>query len=74
MQQIKKKLAKGLLDPDTDDPFELFISSTSIRYCYYSESHKIMGATYGMCILQVKLQHHLTVLIGFNLALRTSSQ
>jgi N-acetyltransferase 10 len=35
-----------------EDPFELFISSTKIRYCYYSETHKILGNTFGMCILQ----------------------
>ena len=52
MNQIKKKIARGLLDPDTDDPFELFISSTNIRYTYYADSHKILGNTYGMCVLQ----------------------
>ena len=36
-----------------EDPFELFISSTKIRYCYYSETHKILGNTFGMCVLQV---------------------
>ena len=33
-------------------PFELFISSTSIRYCYYKDTHKILGNTFGMLILQ----------------------
>ena len=27
-----------------EDPFELFISSTKIRFCYYHETHKILGA------------------------------
>jgi len=35
-----------------DDPFELFVAATSIRYCYYKETHKILGSTYGMCVLQ----------------------
>jgi hypothetical protein len=26
-----------------DDPFELFIASTNIRYAYYHETHKILG-------------------------------
>ena len=30
----------------------MFISSTKIRYCYYSETHKILGNTFGMCVLQ----------------------
>jgi len=52
MKQIKKQMKKGLFDPDKDDPFELFVSSTTIRYTYYSETHKILGNTYGMCVLQ----------------------
>ena len=31
MNQIKKKIQRGLLDPDKDDPFELFISATQVR-------------------------------------------
>lgn len=42
----------GKLVVNEDDPFELFLSSTKIRYCYYSETHKILGNTYGMCVLQ----------------------
>lgn len=53
MKQLQKKIKCGTLDLNNDDPFELFISSTNIRYCYYNETHKILGNTYGMCILQV---------------------
>ncbi|KAJ3278309.1 hypothetical protein HK104_002460 [Borealophlyctis nickersoniae] len=52
MNQIKKQIARGIKDPDEDDPFELFVSSTNIRYTYYKETEKILGNTYGMCILQ----------------------
>ncbi|PXF44521.1 RNA cytidine acetyltransferase [Gracilariopsis chorda] len=52
MKVIKKRIKQGLVDPNKDDPFELFISSTSIRFAYYNESHKILGNTYGMCVLQ----------------------
>ena len=31
MKQIKKQVQRGLLDPDKDDPFELFISATQVR-------------------------------------------
>eukprot|EP00300_Choanocystis_sp_HF-7_P007698 c15461_g1_i1.p1 GENE.c15461_g1_i1~~c15461_g1_i1.p1 ORF type:complete len:1046 (-),score=255.99 c15461_g1_i1:31-2880(-) len=41
-----------MTDPDTDDPFDLFISATNIRFAYYKDSHKILGNTYGMCVLQ----------------------
>ncbi|CEG39118.1 n-acetyltransferase 10 [Plasmopara halstedii] len=52
MRQIKKQKQRGLYDPSKDDPFELFIASTDIRWCYYKETHKILGSTYGMCVLQ----------------------
>lgn len=50
---MKQKRKQGKVDVNEDDPFELFILSTSIRYCYYAETHKILGNTFGMCILQV---------------------
>lgn len=55
MKQLQKKIKSGTLDLKKDDPFELFISATNIRYCYYAETHKILGNTYGMCVLQVIL-------------------
>ena len=39
-------------DIDEDDPFDMFVASTSIRYCYYKETHKILGNTFGMVVLQ----------------------
>ena len=53
MKQLQKKIRSGKLDVKEDDPFELFIAATNIRYCYYYETHKILGNTYGMCVLQV---------------------
>ncbi|KAJ7545348.1 hypothetical protein O6H91_09G116300 [Diphasiastrum complanatum] len=52
MKQIKKMMQRGLLDPEKDDPFSLFVASTNIRYCYYAETEKILGNTFGMCVLQ----------------------
>ncbi|CAL7945133.1 unnamed protein product [Xylocopa violacea] len=52
MKLIQKKVKSGKLDVNEDDAFELFVVSTNIRYCYYNETHKILGNTYGMCILQ----------------------
>ena len=45
MNQIKKKIQRGLLDPDKDDPFELFISATDINYCYYKDTARVLGNT-----------------------------
>ncbi|KAK5736145.1 N-acetyltransferase 10 [Elasticomyces elasticus] len=51
-QKIKKEVKRGIRDADLDDPFELFVSTQNIRYVYYKETEKILGNTYGMCILQ----------------------
>ncbi|KAJ8895005.1 hypothetical protein PR048_000314 [Dryococelus australis] len=52
MKNLQKKIKSGKLNVNEDDPFELFVASTNIRYCYYTETHKILGNTFGMCILQ----------------------
>ena len=51
-KKIRKEIKRGIRDADTDDPFELFVSTQDIRYVYYKETDKILGNTYGMCILQ----------------------
>lgn len=53
MRQLQKKIKNGTLNLKQDDPFELFVAATNIRYCYYNETHKILGNTFGMCVLQV---------------------
>jgi N-acetyltransferase 10 len=54
IKQLKKMAHRAGTDLEKmqEDPFELFISATNIRYCYYSESHKVLGNTFGMCVLQ----------------------
>lgn len=52
MRKLQKRIKSGTLNIKEDDPFELFIAATNIRYCYYNETHKILGNTYGMCVLQ----------------------
>ena len=41
------------MDSINEDPFSVFVASTEIRYCYYAETEKILGNTFGMCVLQV---------------------
>lgn len=50
--KIKKDIKRGIREVNEQDPFEAFISNQSIRYVYYKETEKILGNTYGMCILQ----------------------
>ena len=52
MKQVKKLMHRGLMDPEKEDSFAVFMASTQIRYCYYSETQNILGNTYGMCVLQ----------------------
>ena len=39
-------------DADSNDPFDLFVSTTNVRYCYYRETPRILGTTFGMAVLQ----------------------
>ena len=50
--KIKKEVKRGIREVNEQDPFETFISNQQIRYVYYRETDKILGNTYGMCILQ----------------------
>lgn len=50
--KIKKDVKRGVREYNEQDPFEAFISNQHIRYVYYKETEKILGNTYGMCILQ----------------------
>jgi N-acetyltransferase 10 len=50
--KIKKEIKRGIREANNEDPFELFVSLHDIRYVYYKETDKILGNTYGMCILQ----------------------
>jgi len=50
--KIRKEIKRGIREANTEDPFELFLTLHNIRYVYYKETEKILGNTYGMCILQ----------------------
>ena len=53
MKKIQKRITSGTLSLKENDPFELFVAATNVRYCYYNETHTILGSTYGMLVLQV---------------------
>ncbi|KAK1444783.1 N-acetyltransferase 10 [Babesia gibsoni] len=51
--KAQKKLAyRGMYDEATEDPYEVFLRTTEIRYCYYKESQKVLGQTFGLLVLQ----------------------
>lgn len=49
---MQKKKQFGSSKVNEDNPFEMFVSSTQISYCYYKESERILGNTFGMLVLQ----------------------
>ncbi|EIW67515.1 hypothetical protein TREMEDRAFT_33355 [Tremella mesenterica DSM 1558] len=50
--KIKRDIKRGIREANEQDPFELFIAVTDIRYTYYKDSAKILGQTFGMLVLQ----------------------
>ena len=50
--KIKRDIKRGIREVNEQDPFELFIAVTDIRYTYYKDSTKILGQTFGMLVLQ----------------------
>ena len=53
MKKLKKQKDRGLQkDSDQADNFELFISQTDVTWCYYRDSHRVLGRTFGMLVLQ----------------------
>lgn len=51
-QKRGQKTLNRITGSGRDDPFKTFIGTTDIRYVYYAETHRILGNTYGMAILQ----------------------
>lgn len=50
--KIKKEVRRGIREANSEDPFEIFVSLNNIRYTYYKETEKVLGNTFGMCVLQ----------------------
>mmetsp|Transcript_11136 Transcript_11136/g.12323 ORF Transcript_11136/g.12323 Transcript_11136/m.12323 type:complete len:1141 (-) Transcript_11136:145-3567(-) len=63
MKKLKRDKSRGLSksgsgggvgaknDPNVDN-FELFLTQTDINWCYYRDTHRVLGSTVGMLILQ----------------------
>ncbi|KZT55497.1 DUF699-domain-containing protein [Calocera cornea HHB12733] len=50
--KIKREVKQGRRETNEQSPFELFVTLTDIRYCYYKETQKVLGQTFGMLVLQ----------------------
>jgi len=51
MKQIKQQQRKGTWDTQREEPFELFVSATHVRWTFYKDTHKVLGQTFGVCVL-----------------------
>ncbi|CAM9579055.1 unnamed protein product [Scytosiphon promiscuus] len=54
MRELKRQKKSGLASAggSSEDPFELFVNSTNIRWCYYKETERVLGQTFGVLVLQ----------------------
>lgn len=51
-KKIQQEVKRGIREANDADAFELFVTLNNVRYVYYKESEKVLGQTFGMCILQ----------------------
>ncbi|XP_010548049.1 PREDICTED: RNA cytidine acetyltransferase 1 [Tarenaya hassleriana] len=51
-KQLKKLKERGQLDPEKLDAFSLLLDVGKVTHCLYKDSERILGNTFGMCILQ----------------------
>jgi N-acetyltransferase 10 len=52
IKKLKRDKQRGLLDADTGDQFELFVTQSDITWCYYKDTHRVLGQTFGVLVLQ----------------------
>ena len=53
--QLKEKVKKGYYNPLVDDQVCHFLETGSVSYCKYKDTERILGKTFSMCVLQVKI-------------------
>jgi N-acetyltransferase 10 len=51
-KQARLEVKAGMSTETTKESFQTFLQQTQIRFCQYQESHKILGQTFGMAVLQ----------------------
>lgn len=52
LRQAKRMLQRGTADVERLDPFLLFVETSRLKHCKYRDSERILGNTFGMCVLQ----------------------
>ena len=56
LKKLQREKARGLLNNNNDDSnkdaFELFLQQNDIEWCYYKDSHRVLGTTCQLLVLQ----------------------
>ncbi|XP_045597663.1 RNA cytidine acetyltransferase [Procambarus clarkii] len=52
LKKLEKSLKSGKSDISKENAFDLFLLSTCVRYCSLSDTQKLLGSTFGMCVIQ----------------------
>ena len=52
MKELTASMKAGTYDNLSDNPFDLFITTSDIQYCYYKDTQNVLGQTFGMLVLQ----------------------
>ena len=61
LKKLEKRLKTGKCDVSKENAYDIFLISTPIKYCSFNESQKVLGNTYGMCIIQVSFFYNLFI-------------
>jgi len=51
-RKARLEIKGGMSTESTVENFQTWLSQTQIRFCQYKESHKVLGQTFGMAVLQ----------------------
>lgn len=51
-KELNKRMKQGLYESESENPFELFLTSSDIRFCYYKDTLSILGSTYEALVFQ----------------------
>lgn len=51
-RKARLEIKGGMSTEATIENFQTWLSQTQIRFCQYKESHKVLGQTFGMAVLQ----------------------
>lgn len=52
VKKLQVKIKAGKMDLNQDDPFDVFLATEKINYCFYHDTQTILGQTFDLCILE----------------------